>query len=58
MPTPAVPCTRPACRSFAPGHTMHPIHASRPVTSVLWHHRELADRLAPGSRVRVHDGVA
>ena len=56
MPTPAVPCTRPACRSFAPGHTMHPIHASRPVTSVLWHHRELADRLAPGSRVRVHEG--
>lgn len=58
MPTPPVLCTTPACRSLAPGHTMHPIHASRPVTSVLSPHRELADRLAPGSQVRVHEGVA
>ena len=58
MPTPAVLCTTPACRSLAPGHTMHPFHARRPVTSVLWPHRELADRLAPGSQVRVHEGVA
>lgn len=82
MPTPAVPCTTLACRSFAPGHTRHPIHASRlastpwgwreatvrlvhereviveyprGATAVLWHHRELADRLAPEERVRVHE---
>ena len=50
MPTPAVPCTRPACRSPRRATPCTLIHAGRPVTSVLWPHRELADRLAPGSQ--------